>query len=305
MKKTLFAILAASLLATTAMAQVNPCDVDFNGEVNSADVVAIYNNIITGAVPTKPTPPTPKTYTAKGVSFKMVPVKAGTFMMGDDSLWDKEKPIHQVTLTNDYYIGQTEVTQALWEAVVGKESNNSNPKDPDCPVNNVTWGQAAVFCLALNSLLKDQLPEGMMFRFPTEAEWEYAARGGNMSRGFRYSGSDNVYEVAWCSELCVSPQQARKVGQRVANELGLYDMSGNVREWCMDYFGSYPNGAQTDPTGPSTGEKKILRGGSFGDDCSSLTVGYYPTLTVASRGYTDMNESSVLYGFRLVLGKSL
>ena len=304
MKKFLSAIFASALFATTAMAQVNPCDVDFNGEVNSADVVAIYNNIITGAVPTKPTPPTPKTYTAKGVSFKMVPVKAGTFMMGDNRLKDKEKPIHQVTLTNDYYIGQTEVTQALWEAVVGKESNNSNPKGADYPVNNVTWGQAGVFCLALNSLLKDQLPEGMIFRFPTEAEWEYAARGGNMSRGFRYSGSDNVYEVAWCSELCVSPREARKVGRRVANELGLYDMSGNVSEWCMDYYGSYPNGAQTDPTGPSTGENKILRGGCYNEGQSTLIIGFYPSLTVASRNWADMNSSSGTWGFRLVLGRS-
>ena len=304
MNKFFLFFLAAAMTATTAMAQASICDTNYDGIINTADVVAIYNRIINGEEPQKPTPPTPKTYTVKGVSFKMVPVKAGTFMMGDDRLWDNEKPIHQVTLTNDYYIGQTEVTQALWEAVVGKENNNSNPKGPDYPVNCITWGHAGLFCLVLNSLLKDQLPEGMIFRFPTEAEWEYAARGGNMSRGYRYSGSDNAYEVAWCSELCISPREVREVGQRGANELGIYDMSGNVLEWCMDYSGSYPSGAQTDPTGPSTGEKKILRGGSFLEAPSSVIIGHYPTLTVANRNWADINESSALYGFRLVLGKS-
>lgn len=193
-----------------------------------------------------------KTYTVNGVSFDMVFVEGGTFQMGsnDDGFW--EKPVHQVTLSN-YYIGQTEVTQQLWQAVMGSNPSYSGFKGAKNPVNCVSWNDCQEFVRKLNSLT------GGSFRLPTEAEWEFAARGGNKSRGYKYSGSDNPGSVAWYEDN--SGFEVHPVGSKSPNELGLYDMSGNVDEWCADWDGSYSSSSQTNPTGPSSGSYRVFRGG--------------------------------------------
>ena len=193
-----------------------------------------------------------KKFTVNGVSFEMIFVEGGTFQMGSNDGDDDEKPVHSVTLS-DYYIGQTEVTQELWQAVMG-----SNPaifeKGPTLPVYYVSWNDCQEFISKLNRLT------GGRFRLPTEAEWEYAARGGNKSRGYKYSGSDNLGSVAWYKDN--SGDEVHPVGSKSPNELGLYDMSGNVYEWCSDWYGSYPSSPQTNPTGASSGSRRVLRGGS-------------------------------------------
>ena len=198
-----------------------------------------------------------QTFTVKGVSFKMVSVAGGTFTMGATSeqgrdVYDDEKPAHKVTLSS-FAIGQTEVTQELWEAVMG--SNPSNFKGAKRPVEEVSWNDCQAFITKLNQLT------GKKFRLPTEAEWEYAARGGKSSKGYKYAGSNTIDEVAWYNN---SGDQTHDVATKKPNELGLYDMSGNVREWCQDWFqGEYSSSSQTNPTGPSSGSLRVLRGGSW------------------------------------------
>ena len=193
----------------------------------------------------------------KGISIEMVKVEAGTFMMGATSEmqnpYDDEKPVHQVTLTNDYYMGKYEVTQNLWKAVMGR--NPSKFKGDDLPVEKVSWDDCQEFISKLNSMT------GRKFRLPTEAEWEYAARGGKKSRGYQYSGSSKMSEVAWYTAN--SGSKTHPVGKKQANELGLYDMSGNVLEWCQDWYGSYVSSSQTNPTGAVSGSYRVYRGGSW------------------------------------------
>ena len=245
-------------------------DANDDGKITIADVTALINSLLSG----EPLPPKDEpiednlTFTVNGVTFTMVAVEGGTFTMGatpeqgDDAL-DGEKPAHQVTLS-DYAIGQTEVTQALWVAVMG--TNPSRFKDrPENPVELVDWNDCQAFITQLNQLT------GRQFRLPTEAEWEYAARGGNKSQGYKYAGSNNVDEVAWYSDNCNSTQP---VGTKKANELGIYDMSGNVWEWCQDYYGSYTSAAQTNPTGPATGTDRIRRGVGWNGSSSSGRVSH-------------------------------
>ena len=192
-----------------------------------------------------------------GISIDMVRVEAGTFTMGATSEmkdpWDDEKPAHQVTLTNDYYIGKYEVTQALWKAVMG--NNPSKFKGDNLPVEQVSWNDCQEFISKLNRIT------GKTFRLPTEAEWEYAARGGNKSRGYQYSGSNNISDVAWYKDNSGSKTHA--VGSKQANELGIYDMSGNVLEWCQDWKGTYSSSSQTNPIGANSGYYRVYRGGSW------------------------------------------
>ena len=187
----------------------------------------------------------------------MIKVEGGTFTMGATSeqgsdAYDDEKPTHNVTLSS-FYLCKYEVTQALWQAVMGE--NPSNLKGDNLPVEQVSWDDCQTFITRLNNLT------GKNFRLPTEAEWEYAARGGNRSRGYKYSGSNVLSDVAWYDDN--SGDKTHPVGSKSPNELGLYDMSGNVREWCSDWYGTYSSTAQTNPTGSSSGSLRVLRGGSW------------------------------------------
>ncbi len=225
-----------------------------------------------------------KTYILKGVSFEMVFVKGGTFTMGatpeqgSDAVRD-EYPAHSVTLS-DYYIGKFEVTQELWRAVMGY--NPSSFKGNNLPVENVSWNDIEMFIIMLNE------KTGANFRLPTEAEWEYAARGGNKSKGYKYSGSDRIDDVAWY--LC---NNTHAVGTKLPNELGIYDMSGNVWEYCQDWYGDYSSSSMTNPTGPSSGTFRILRGGSWDM--------YAEYSRVSLRNVRQPNDHSATKGFRLVL----
>ena len=189
----------------------------------------------------------------------MVYVSGGTFTMGATSEQSSdansdEKPTHNVTLSS-YYICKYEVTQALWRTVMG--SNPSKFKGDNLPVEYVTWNDCQTFINRLNSYT------GRNFRLPTEAEWEFAARGGNNSRHYKYSGSNYIGNVSWYDDN--SSNRTHPVGTKQANELGLYDMSGNVWEWCSDWYGSYSFYSQNDPTGPNSGSYRVLRGGSWSD----------------------------------------
>lgn len=228
-----------------------------------------------------------KTFTVNGVSFEMVAVKGGTFTMGCTSEQggdcdNDEKPTHNVTL-NDYYIGKFEVTQELWKAVMGK--NPSNWKGDKLPVENVSWNAVQEFITKLNQ------KTGANFRLPTEAEWEYAARGGNKSNGYKYSGSNAIGNVAWYWDN--ADKKTHQVGTKSPNELGIYDMSGNVLEWCQDWYGNYSSGNQTNPTGPSAGFYRVLRGGSWYYIARNCCVSYRYRSNPDGRG----ND----FGFRLVL----
>ena len=251
-----------------------------------------------------------ETFRANGVSFNMIQVEGGTFMMGATNEQEKdalhiEKPAHSVKL-DDYLIGETEVTQELWEAVMG--TNPSGFKGVKNPVENVSWKDCQAFIGKLNALT------GQQFRLPTEAEWEYAARGGNMNKQNKYSGSNNPDDVAWFMQnsgdmhldesiptwdtdrLKDNHCMPHHVGAKQANELGLYDMSGNVWEWCQDWFAedAYDNlSTQTNPKGATKGTVRILRGGSFFSRAKSLRVSY------RNAGKPDISNADC--GFRLAL----
>ncbi len=199
------------------------------------------------------------------MGYDLVEVEAGTFTMGATpemrNPFDSEKPAHKVTLTKNYYIGKTEVTQRMWVAIMGSnpsEWKNRSLKD-DLPVERVTWDQVQTFIKKLNAA------SGKKFRLPTEAEWEFAARGGNQSKHYQYSGSNNIDEVAWYDwgedNYDGTFYMFENVGEKQPNELGIYDMSGNVSEWCQDWFGPYSSEPQVDPQGPAEGERRVYRTG--------------------------------------------
>lgn len=214
---------------------------------------------------TTPQPSSSRTFTVKGVSFRMKLVKAGTFMMGatpemEDDALDNEFPVHKVTLTKDYYMGETQVTQALWQAVMGKNPSWF-PGNDQRPVECVSWNDCQDFIEQLNRIT------GEHFRLPTEAEWEFAARGGNESKGCRYAGSNDLDEVAWYDEGW-DKGSTHPVAGKQPNELGLYDMSGNVYEWCADWYEEdyYQTSPEVDPQGPASVSFRVLRGGSWDGD---------------------------------------
>ena len=213
----------------------------------------------------------------------MVYVSGGTFIMGGDESSD-QTPTHSVTLSS-YYICKYEVTQALWRAVMG--SNPSKFKGDNLPVEQVSWNDCQTFINRLNSYT------GRNFRLPTEAEWEFAARGGNYSRHYKYSGSNYISDVAWYSDN--SGNRTHPVGTKQANELGLYDMSGNVWEWCSDWYGSYSSYSQSNPTGATSGFGRVERGGNWcglARYCCSSHRSYY----APGNSFDDL-------GLRLVLSQ--
>ncbi|MCI6104105.1 MAG: bifunctional serine/threonine-protein kinase/formylglycine-generating enzyme family protein [Bacteroidales bacterium] len=236
--------------------------------------------------------------TVNGVTFTMVRVEGGTFTMGataeQKGAWDEEKPAHRVTLS-DYYIGQTEVTQALWEAVMGETPTSDGYSwdsfrglGDNYPAYYISYNDVLSFIYKLNSLT------GRTFRMPTEAEWEYAARGGNKSEGYLYSGGNTLDNVGWDDDN--SNWKIHPVAQKAANELGLYDMSGNVWEWCSDWYDTYSSSSQTNPTGPSTGSNRVLRGGSSENTARACRVAYRHNYSPSVR-YNA-------YGVRLALSSS-
>ena len=211
-------------------------------------------------------------FNVNGVHFKMVHVEGGTFMMGateqDDDVYNDEKPAHRVTL-DDYYIAETQVTQALWQAVMG--NNPSNWKGDNLPVETISWNDCQEFIKKLNQIT------GRTFALPTEAQWEFAARGGKQSKGYKYAGSNNLDEVAWFRDN--SNRETHPVAQKKANELGLYDMSGNVWEWCNDWYDYtyYELSPERNPQGPISSVNRVLRGGCwcyFVGDCR-VSCRYY------------------------------
>ena len=264
-----------------------------------------------------PTSRTDQTYTVNGVSFKMVYVQGGTFTMGCTSeqggdCEDDEKPIHSVTLS-DFCIGETEVMQALWESVMGTTVREQRDKAEDpswsipgegasYPMYYVSWDEAVEFCNKLNEKLRRQLPSGYRFALPTEAQWEYAARGGNKSRHYKYAGSDNINEVAWYTST-TNDSGTKPVKTKQPNELGLYDMSGNVWEWCSDWEGNYSSPAQSDPKGPSPSLFRVIRGGSWYNDARSCRVSYRYCFDPDLRINNSRNPLHRSFGFRLALSK--
>ncbi|MFH0733161.1 MAG: SUMF1/EgtB/PvdO family nonheme iron enzyme [bacterium] len=222
--------------------------------------------------------------TGCNINPEMVTVSGGTFNMGNNGYpgYTNERPEHAVTL-NSYKIGKYEVTQKLWVAVFG--TNPSYFKGDNLPVEQVSWDDIQIFITNLNQ------KTGKHFRLPTEAEWEFAARGGNSSNGFTYSGSNTIGDVAWYRGNCSS--KTHIVGIKQANELGLFDMSGNVWEWVNDWYSDtyYSISPSNNPQGPSSGMYRVLRGGSwFGADfvCHSVT-----------RYWNTPNVTSSSIGFRL------
>ena len=221
------------------------------------------------------------------VEFEMVYVEGGTFTMGGTSeqgsdAFDDENPTHRVTLSA-FHIGKYEVTQGLWREVMGSNPSFHQAGD-DYPVEMLSWEDCQEFVRKLNART------GLNFRLPTEAEWEYAARGGRKSRGYKYSGSNSLGDVAWY-EASIG-DGTHPVGRKSPNELGLYDMSGNVYEWCQDWYGRYGSSGQTDPAGPSRGSIRVLRGGG----CSNAR-----RCRVSSRSYGDLGGRYCDSGLRLIL----
>lgn len=232
-----------------------------------------------------------------GISIEMVKVEAGTFVMGAtregmryEKMDKKELPAHKVSLTKEYFIGKFEVTQLLWNTIM--ENNPSKNKGEKLPVEQVSWNDCQIFIAKLNRIT------GRKFRLPTEAEWEYAARGGNKSKGYLYSGSDIAEAVAWYNAVSgrrIGSGHSHKVGAKHANELGLFDMSANVYEWCQDFWVEYNNQEQIDPVGPQKGINHVYRGGSWYTDVYKC----YPSWR--DYGNPDLRRDDL--GFRLALSE--
>ena len=224
-----------------------------------------------------------------GINIEMIKVEAGTFMMGATKEvkepYKIELPAHEVLLTEDYYIGKYEVTQALWNVVM--DSKYSTNDGDLLPKNYVSWNDCQEFIEKLNKIT------GLKFRLPTEAEWEYAARGGKKSKRYLYSGSNNVLDVAWYDGN--SSNKRHPVGTKQANELGIFDMGGNVSEWCQDLWGQYQNDSQINPLGSSAGTKHVLRGGNYFFDIRICYLSY--------RMFAESNYKDAFNGFRLALSE--
>lgn len=268
-------------LLNNDMTYITTIDVNDDGLATAADITSVYNELLNDTGGNNDDDA--MTFNVNGVIFKMIKVEGGTFTMGatpeqGNEARQDEKPAHNVTLST-FYICQTEVTQELWQAVMG--SNPSPYNGTKLPVSNISWDNCQEFISNLNQIT------GKTFRLPTEAEWEYAARGGNKSQGYKYAGSNNVDEVAWYSS-----NTTHTVATKMPNELGLYDMSGNVWEWCQDWYNAfyYIMSPSTNPTGPSSGTKHVGRGGGVGFTATGCRV-----------AYRDSNGPDADDGMRLVM----
>lgn len=223
----------------------------------------------------------------RGVNFEMIYVEGGTFQMGrtfDDGEGCNPDSVYTVELS-DYYISKTEVTQELWETLMDK--NPSKNEGAQLPVEGVSWHDCCVF---VNKLSRIKWQE---FRLPTEAEWEYAARGGNKSKGYKYSGGNNIDSVAWYNAN--SMDKTHPVATKRANELGIHDMSGNVMEWCNDIHGDYIHKNKRNPKGAANGVNRVFRGSSYWGNDDQCSVTY--------RDNAHPELKCLLFGFRLVLIK--
>jgi len=265
-------------------------DLNQDGWVTIVDATTLIDCLLTGVFPegNPPNEPETKTYTVNGVSFVMVDVEGGTFSMGATSEQTSppvdESPVHQVTLSS-FSLGQTEVTQQLWVAEMGNNPSGFTG-DLNLPVESVSWDDCQTFITRLNELT------GVNFRLPTEAEWEYAARGGAHSRHYEYAGSNTIENVAWC--ISNSSRTTHAVGQLAPNELYLYDMSGNVWEWCQDWYeSSYNSYAEANPTGPDSGALRVCRGGFWGVSAWGCRV--------ANRNSYTPEHTATRLGLRLAL----
>ena len=234
--------------------------------------------------------------TVDDVSFKMIFVSGGVFRMGCTSeveqyCWSDEYPSHDVTL-DDYYIGETEVTQDLWQVVMGTSPTGDDRwtytlgLGDNYPAYRISYEDVKEFITRLNSMT------GRTFRMPTEAEWEFAARGGNKSRHYMYSGSNNINDVAWCLETA-DGEHNYPVKQKKPNELGIYDMSGNVYEWCMDWYDEYVDQRQVNPSGPAFGDERVYRG--------CCVAGPPRSCRVSDRNKNQPSFRGQFHGVRLVM----
>jgi len=258
MKQTCIVTLLV-FVSLTANAQEIKGDLNSNNKIDVADITLLIDTYLK-----KASCPDSNTYIVNGVSFKMKPIAGGKFRMGaqktnsdganyDEEANDDEAPVHIVTLS-DFCIGETEVTQELWEAVIG--NNPSVFKGEKLPVEHVSWNDCMEFITKLNLLTNQN------FRLPTEAEWEYAARGGSKSQGYKYSGSNTIDDIAWYNDN--SKVSTHEVASKLPNELGLYDMSGNVYELCQDAPIIYTRYSVTNPLAPVKSDSYCaIRGGSW------------------------------------------
>ena len=285
------------------------CDVNFDRATDIADVTALIHYVLLGVwtSPDYSGPPIPDNaefYTVNGVSFAMVPVEGGTFMMGygnTEYSYPGSHASHQVTLSS-FKIGVTEVTQELWMAVMGTNPSPDQSNVSLLPVCCVSWHDCKNFIDRLNELT------GLNFNFPTDAQWEFAARGGNFSQGYLYAGSDDIDEVAWWADENATSLTWHPafVGLKKSNELGLYDMSGNVSEWCYDddWVVNNPDvEPMVDPVYERASvpneslRRRIMRGGSRYDEDAFG----WEFCTVYSRDRVRVYDNHTLFGLRLAI----
>jgi len=217
------------------------------------------------------------------VKMEFVWIPAGRFQMGADEGSGDEKPVHTVTISKGFWMGKYEVTQEQYEQVAG--SNPSKFKGSKNPVEKVNWHHAKAFCEAVTK------KTGRTVRLPTEAEWEYACRAGTTTRYYTGDYESDLAEAGWWGGN--SGKKTHPVGQKIPNAWGLYDMHGNVWEWCEDWYGKYPSGSVTDPTGPATGSARVFRGGSWIDAAGKCRVAY--------RHGINPDYADALIGFRVCL----